>query len=81
MYNTDGTVSFIKNGFAIDVRGGEAKNWTAIQIYEINHSNAQKFYLLELEPSIIVIHSAIDPKFVIDVNNSCSDDYTKIQLW
>ena len=80
-YNFDLTVTFVKGKYAIDVRWGEAKNGTVIQIWEQNNTLSQKFILLEHSSGYVSIHSAINPMFVIDVEGACTDDYTKIQLY
>ena len=79
--NGDGSVSFLNRGFAIDALGGEAKNGTQINIWGINWSNAQKFYIEDVGNSWYRIHSAINYNYCIDVNGFCSDNGTKIQLW
>ena len=76
-YNFDLTVTFVKGKYAIDVRWGEAKNGTVIQIWEKNNTLSQKFILLEHSSGYVSIHSAINPMFVIDVEGACTDDYTK----
>ena len=79
--NGDGSVSFLNGRFAIDALWGEAKNGTQINIWEINWTKAQKFYIEDVGNSWYRIHSAINYNYCIDVNGFCSDNGTKIQLW
>ena len=79
--NEDGSVSFLNKGFAIDAYGGVAKNGTQINIWGINWTNAQKFYLEDVGGGWYRIHSSINRNYCIDVNGFCSDNGTKIQLW
>ena len=80
-FNADGSISFIKYGYAIDVRGGKAENETQIQILENMGSLSQKFYLKERENGFVSIHSALNQRYVIDVLHSGTHDGNKIQLW
>ena len=79
--NGDGSVSFLNGEFAIDAFGGVAQNGTQINIWERNHSDAQKFYIKDIGNGWYKIHSACNQDFCIDVNGCCSDNETKIQLW
>lgn len=78
----DGAYAFVNsNKFAIDVENGQAFSGAKIQLYELNNTKAQKFYLIKREAPYFSIHSALNPKYVIDVSNGDSNDGTKIQLW
>ena len=79
--NYDGTFTFRKYGYAIDVRYSEIKNGTIIQIWEYNGTNAQKFYLRERGNGYVSIHSAINQNYCIDVSGGCTNNFNKIQLW
>lgn len=78
---SDGTCSFVRKGYAIDVESANAKNETKIQIYECNGTNAQKFKLKNEGGDYYSIHSALDDNYVIDVSNGKAENYTKIQLY
>ena len=43
--NGDGSVSFWNGNFAIDANGGIAKNGTPINIWQINNTNSQRFFI------------------------------------
>ena len=79
--NDDGTYTFKKNGFAIDVKNGKIENGTVIQIWECNNTKAQKFYLKDRGEGYVSIHSALDQNYVIDVLSSGTHDGNKIQLY
>ena len=79
--NLDGTFSFKKYGYAIDVRFSEIKNGTQIQIWEYNGTNAQKFYLKDRGNGYVSIHSALNRNYCIDILNSGTHNFNKIQLW
>ena len=77
---SDGSYSFIKDGFAIDVRYGEVKYGTPIQIWESNGTAAQRFISKQENGNYVSIHSALNPDYVIDVRHGETENYTKIQL-
>ncbi len=77
----DGTCSFIRKGYAIDVKYSEVKNGTQIQLWEINGTNAQKFRLKNEGGDYYSIHSTLNDNYVIDVYASQTENYTKIQLY
>lgn len=52
-----------------------------IQIYEKNGTRAQKFYLEDRGDDYVSIHSSIDQNYVIDVSNSRTNNFNKINLW
>ena len=79
--NLDGTFSFKKYGYAIDVRFSGIKNGTQIQIWEYNGTNAQKFYLEDRGNGYVSIHSALNRNYCIDVLHSGTHNFNKIQLW
>ena len=59
----------------------EAKNEAVIQLWEYNGTAAQKFYLIDTSLGDFTIHSAIDPKYVLDVKNGENKDGNIIQLY
>ena len=75
--NEDGSVSFLNGNFAIDALGGVATNGTQINIWQINHTNSQKFFIENVGNDLYRIISALDVNYCIDV---CPNDKTKIQL-
>ena len=81
VHNSDGSVTFKKNNYAIDVKWSRMFNGNVIQIYECNNTNAQKFFCKDRENGYKSIHSAIDQRFCIDVEHSQTKDFTKIQIW
>ena len=81
LLNADGSVTFENSGLVLDVTNGTAKNGTQIQLWEKNGSKAQKFYLEPVGNDRFKIHSAIDQKFCVDVNEMRKDNGTKIQLY
>ena len=81
VHNGDGSVTFKKNNYAIDVRYSKMENGNFIQIYQCNGTNAQKFFCKDRENGYKSIHSAINQKFCIDVQYSQTKNFTKIQLW
>ena len=76
--NQDGSVSFLNGNFAIDAFGGIAKNGTQINIWQINNTNSQKFFIENVGNDWYRIISLLDVNYCIDI---CSDNKTKIQLW
>ena len=81
VHNGDGSVTFKKNNYAIDVRSSKMENGNVIQIYQCNGTNAQKFFCKDRENGYKSIHSAINQNFCIDVQYSQTKNFTKIQLW
>ena len=79
--NEDNSVTFINDRFAIDVNGGVVANFTQIQIYERNGTNAQKFYIKYEGDGWFSIHSALNQNYCIDINNACPNNCTKVQLY
>ena len=79
--NNDGSVSFVNGDKAIDVRGAIVKNGNAIQIFDRNKTGAQKFYLKDRGNGWVSIHSALNQRFCLDVNNFGSGNGTKVILW
>ena len=79
--NGDNSVTFINDRFAIDVNGGVVANFTQIQIYERNGTNAQKFYIKYEGDGWFSIHSALNQNYCIDINNACPNNCTKVQLY
>jgi hypothetical protein len=77
----DGTCSFIRKGYAIDVKYGEVANETQIQIWERNGTDAQKFILKHENGNYYSIHSALNNNYVIDVRHGETENGTKIQLY
>ena len=75
--NEDGSVSFLNGNFAIDALNGVATNGTQINIWQINHTNSQKFFIENVGNDLYRIISALDVNYCIDV---CPNDKTKIQL-
>ena len=75
--NEDGSVSFLNGNFAIDALGGVATNGTQINIWQINHTNSQKFFIENVGNDLYRIISALDVNYCIDV---CPNNKTKIQL-
>ncbi len=76
--NEDGSVSFLNGNFAIDALNGVATNGTQINIWEINHTNSQKFFIENVGNDLYRIISALDVNYCIDV---CPNNKTKIQLY
>ena len=76
--NEDGSVSFLNGNFAIDALGGVATNGTQINIWQINHTNSQKFFIENVGNDLYRIISALDVNYCIDV---CPNNKTKIQLY
>ena len=81
VYNSDNTVTFKNKNYAIDVKNGEAKNGSVIQLYEYNDTLAQKFYLVDSGIGYVTIHSAINPIYVLDVKNGEDYDRNTKQLY
>lgn len=81
IFNSDGTYSFVRNGYAIDVKYSEVKNGTPIQIWECNGTAAQKFISKKENGNYVSIHSALNPDYVIDAYHSETENFTKIQLY
>ena len=77
----DNTVSFINNGFAIDVKYGIVENCNQIHIYQRNDTNAQKFFIIDQHDGWFSLHSALNPNYCIDINGGCPDNLTKVQLY
>ena len=75
--NEDGSVSFLNGNFAIDALGGIATNGTQINIWQINNTNSQKFFIENVGNDWYRILSALDVNYCIGI---CSDNKTKIQL-
>ena len=79
--NWDGSVTFVNGDKAIDVRNGDARNGTAVQIWGRNGTNAQKFYIRDRGGGWVSIHSALNQRYCIDVCNFGTSNGTKILLW
>ena len=79
IYNKDKTVTFTKDGYAIDVQWSQAKSGTIIHLWEKNGTKAQKFFLKE-RGEYVSIHSSIDAKYVIEAKNGYTFDETAVQL-
>ena len=79
--NNDGTVSFEKDDFAIDIKSSLMSQGTIIQLNEKNYKNNQKFILKKREDDLVSIHSSIDDNYVIDVYWAKTDNFNQIQLW
>ena len=79
--NDDGSVSFVNGDKALDVRGAIVQNGNAIQIFDINHTKAQKFYLKDRGGGWVSIHSALNQRYCIDVCNFGTSNGTKVNLW
>ena len=77
----DNSVSFINNGFAIDVQYGIVKNCNQIQIYQRNGTDAQKFFIMYEQDGWFSLHSSLNRSYCIDINGGCPDNFTKIQLY
>ena len=77
----DNSVSFINNGFAIDVQYGIVKNCNQIQIYQRNDTDAQKFFIMYEQDGWFSLHSSLNRSYCIDINGGCPDNFTKIQLY
>ena len=77
----NGTCSFIRKVYAIDVKYSEVKNGTQIQLWECNGTDAQKFRLKNEGGNCYSIHSVLDNNYVIDVCAGKTENYTKIQLY
>ena len=76
--NEDGSVSFLNGNYAIDAYGGIAANGTQINIWQINKTNSQKFFIENAGNDWYRILSALDVNYCIDV---CTQSKTKVQLW
>ena len=79
--NDDGSVSFVNGNNAIDVRGAIVRNGNAIQIFDRNKTGAQKFFLIDRGDGWVSIHSALNQRYCLDVNNFGTDNGTKVILW
>ena len=79
--NDDGSVTFVNGDKAIDVKDGKACNGNAIQIYDRNGTRAQKFFIKDRGNGTVSIHSSLDQRYCIDVNNFGTSNGTKIILW
>lgn len=86
--SSDGECYFLINkltGLALDVSGASFSNCSNVWGYTFNESIAQSWLLekssyLE-EETIYVIHSALDPSEVLDIEGASSFDGTKVKVY
>ena len=79
--NSDGTYTFLKGKYVIDVKLGQVENDNSIQIYESNNTGAQKFYLKEEGDGYVSIHFSLNGDYVIDVPGGSPDNCNRIILF
>lgn len=93
--NPDGSyriVSALNEKYVLDISSGKAANGANVQIYSDNASKAQKYYFLTTSPSVkkcedilpkgrVVLRSALDSRFVLDVKSGSGKNGANIQLY
>ena len=79
--NDDGSVTFVNGNKAIDVREAKVHNGNAIQIFDKNYTAAQKFYIKDRGEGWVSIHSALNKRYCLDVDNFGRKNGTKVILW
>lgn len=65
---------------AVDVRGNNPANGTNVQLYGVNHTNAQKFYITEEETGKYSIRCLQSGKY-IDVAAASASNNTNVQIY
>lgn len=78
--NDDGSVTFVNGDKAIDVKLGKVWNGNAIQIYDINGTKAQNYFIREKGDGWVSIYSALNQRYCLDVYNFGTSNGTKIIL-
>ncbi|MBR5021015.1 MAG: RICIN domain-containing protein [Oscillospiraceae bacterium] len=80
-YNPGGwyTIINVQSGKALDVSNGTAKCGQNVWQYEVNGTNAQKWYLEDAGNGCYYIRSALG--YYLDVNGGNTADGTNIQIW
>jgi hypothetical protein len=68
-------------GLALDLNTGKAINGGRIQFYIPNASNAQKWRFIQYPDGSVVIESAQDSRYVLDVPQSYASRGTRIHLY
>ena len=80
----DGTYtisSILNQNKVIDVYGGNQSNYTNVQLYEKNNTNAQKWVIKYLENGYYSISSKLNRKKCLDINGASFTSGTNVQLY
>lgn len=71
----------LKDNKVIDASGGEKLNGTNIQLYDLNNTNAQIWYLKHTGSGYYSIISALNPNVSLDVAGGIGENGANIQLY
>ena len=75
------TLINVKSGKALDVKNASAANKTNIWQYDANRTVAQKWIALKQQNGSIVFASALDPRYVLDLDCGETKNSQNIQLY